>query len=339
MRPSGCVRTLLALLGGAAVAGCVHQGSVASETTAAARPNPRPGQIGHRGHEEWQGEYPSLKALDSLKVTARLAPPAGFLGNLAYDDEGGRLFLVSLGPPSNPTGSSALYEVDPKVGKVRRQAKLPFLGDLSSPVFIDGHLYQAVYHESKMYKIALEGRSFGKIVKEIPLPTLNDLKLTDESHPVPFIEFGGVTATPDKQIMIHADDVGEFITIDRESGKLLKRVRTLKALGGVTGTRGPSGTFYVIGNSNPRGSYCALSYPPSVSRSPLQKDISWALLDGDTGEVLASVRRQNSPAYASTVALVKHEAVTGAPYGRFVFLATGEEGILTLEWTPTSGAY
>jgi hypothetical protein len=145
--------------------------------------------------------------------------------------------------------------------------------------------------------------------------------------------------TPDKQIMFHADDVGELITIDRESGKVLKRVRTLKALGGIASAAGPDGKFYVIGNSDPRGSYCALAYPPAVSRSATQRDISWALLDGETGEVLASIRRQNSPAYASTISLVKHEDKAGSPYGRFVFLATGEEGILTMEWTPVKDAY
>ncbi|HVE84151.1 MAG TPA: hypothetical protein VND93_14940 [Myxococcales bacterium] len=317
------------------LAGCASQ-------QAAEKPaefvNPRPGQPGHRAHEEWQGQYPSLESLRAFKVTRTIAPPAGFLGNLAYDPAG-RLFLVSMGPPTNPSGPSMLYQLDPDSGKVTAQAKMPFQGDLASPVYIDGYLYQGVYHESKMYKVSVGARDFGAVVKTIPLPTLNDLKLADESHPVPFIEFGGVAVTPDKNIIFHADDVGELITIDRETGSILNRVRTLKALGGIASAKAPDGRFLVLGNSDPRGSYCALSYPPTVSRSAQQKDISWAVLDGQTGEVLASLRKQNSPAYASTIALVRHEAVDGAPYGKFVFLATGEEGILTMEWTPAKDSY
>jgi hypothetical protein len=324
-------------LGALGVAGCASQ--KAAEKSQEEFVNPRPGQPGHRAHEEWQGQYPSLESLRSFKVTRTIAPPDGFLGNLAYDTAGNRLFLVSMGPPTNTMGPSMLYQLDPESGKVVAQAKMPFQGDLSSPVYIDGYVYQSVYHESKMYKVSVGQKDFGAVVKVIPLPTLNDLKLPDESHPVPFIEFGGVAVTPDNNIVIHADDVGEFITIERETGKILNRVRTLKALGGIASARAPDGRMLVLGNSDPRGSYCALSYPPAVSRSAQQKDISWAVLDGQTGEVLASLRKQNSPAYASTIALVKHEAVKDAPYGRFVFLATGEEGILTMEWTPTKDSF
>jgi hypothetical protein len=186
-----------------------------------------------------------------------------------------------------------------------------------------------------MYKIAAGDRStLGRIEKVIPLPTLVDLKLGDEAHPVPFIEFGGVAVTPDKQILIHADDVGELIKLDRETGRILTRVRTLKALGGITLVAGENGRSYVLANSDPRGGYCALSFPPALSRTPEQRDISWALIDGDSGEVLASIRTQNSRAYASTVSLMKHERVEGAPYGRMTFVATGEEGLVTLQWTP-----
>src|SRR5438132_172817 len=38
--------------------------------------NPRPGQLGHRAHEEWQGAYPSLESQRSFKVTGHIAPPA-----------------------------------------------------------------------------------------------------------------------------------------------------------------------------------------------------------------------------------------------------------------------
>lgn len=296
--------------------------------------NPRPGQEGHRTHKEWQGDYPSLEALKDFKVVRTFEPPPGFLGNLAYDGEANRLWLVSLGPPTSQT-SSTLYEIAPDSGRVIRKTAMPFKGDLSEPVFANGYLYQSVFHESKMYKVSIDGpEPFGTIVKTIPLPTLNDLKLGDESHPVPFIEFGGVTLTPEKNLMIHADDVGELITMELETGKVLARVRTLKALGGISAVKTSEGRFLVLGNSDPRGGYCALSFPPALSRTPEQKDISWALIDPTNGEVLASIRTQNSRAYASTVELLKHDPMPGRPFGKMSFLATGEEGLVVLEWAP-----
>lgn len=302
--------------------------------------NPRPGQKGHTTHKEWQGAYPTLKTQNDFKVLKTFAPPDGFLGNLAYDAATGRLWLISVGPPTNPKGPSMLYEMDTESGRVRAQATMPFNGDLSEPVYADGFLYQGVFHESKIYKVSVnDPASFGAIVKTIPVPTLIDLNLIGESHPVPFIEFGGMAVTPDGNLMIHADDVGELITLDRETGKILTRVRTLKALGGITSVPGDGGRFYVLGNSDPRGGYCALSFPPALSRTPDQRDISWALLDPSTGEVLASIRTQNSRAYASTVELLAHESVAGTPYGRMTFLATGEEGVIVLQWTPSKDAY
>lgn len=323
---------------------CLFAGSLTALPLAAqqrpADDNPRPGQPGHNTHKEWQGAYPTLKTQNDFKVVRTFAPPEGFLGNLAYDSATGRLWLISVGPPTNPKGPSMLYEMDPQSGRVVAQAKMPFKGDLSEPVYVDGFLYQGVFHESRIYKVSVDDpATFGEVVKTIPVPTLVDLKLIDESHPVPFIEFGGMAVTPDKNLMIHADDVGELITIERETGRILSRVRTLKALGGITGVPDKNGRFYVLGNSDPRGGYCALSFPPALSRTPDQRDISWALLDSKTGEVLASIRTQNSRAYASTVELVGHEESPGAPYGRMTFLATGEEGVIVLQWTPSKDAF
>lgn len=70
---------------------------------------------------------------------------------------------------------------------------------------------------------------------------------------------------------------------------------------------GPKRELFVLANSNPRGGYGALSFPPALCRTPGQKDISWALVDGKTGEVLASIRTRNSRAYAATVAMMKSE--------------------------------
>jgi hypothetical protein len=217
---------------------------------------------------------------------------------------------------------------------------MPFKGDFGSPIYIDGFVYQGIFHESQVYKVDVRSRSaFGRIVKTVPLPTLNHLKLVDESYPFPFIEFGGVTTTPDKKLMLHSDDTGEFITVDPETGGMINRIATIKALGGITAVPGPNGEFFVLGNSDPRGGYCALSYPPESSRSPEQKDISWALLNGKTGEVLASINTPNSRAYASTVSLVSYERAGDDSYGRYTFLATGEEGILKIQWTPRKGAF
>lgn len=296
--------------------------------------NPRPGQPGHRPHKEWQGDYPTVEALQNFKVIRTIEPPKHFIGNLTYDMESGRLWLISLGPPASSNGPSMLYEMDISTGKILSQAKMPFLGDFGDPVFIDGYLYQGIFHESKMYKISVEKGTFGKIVETIPLPTLNDLNLVNESHPLPFIEFGGVGVTPDKKIILHADDVGEFIVIEPSTGALLNRVRTLKALGGLDAVASTKGEMLVLANSDPRGGYCALSFPPAISRTPEQKDISWALLNGRTGEVVASLRTQNSRAYAGTLAMMKYEPDSKTPFGRFTFLATGEEGILQIEWTP-----
>lgn len=300
--------------------------------------NPRPGEPGHEIHEEWQGEYPTPDSQQQFQVVRTLPLPDGFLGNMAADTESGRIWLISLGEPTG-NGPSMLYEIESMTGDVLAKAEMPFEGDLNSPVFIDGYLYQGVFHQSKMHKISVAPESFGQIVKTVDLPTLNDLNLVDESHPMPFIEFGGVAVTPDRQIVIHADDVGEFIKLDRDTGEILARTRTLKALGGIAAAGLGDGEYVVLGNSDARGGYCALSYPPELSRTPEQKDISWALLNGQTGEVLASIRRQNSRAYASGVALLKHAEVPGSPYGQFNFLATGEEGLLEIAWTPAAGAY
>src|SRR5207253_11412184 len=109
--------------------------------------------------------------------------------------------------------------------------------------------------------------------------------------------------------------------------------------GGITAVKGAKEDLLVIGNSDPRGGYCALSYAPALSRSPEQRDISWALLDGQTGEVLASIRTQNSRADASTVSLIKQEKIPNSPYGRYTFFATGGEGVLVIEWAPQKNAY
>lgn len=297
--------------------------------------NPRPGQDGHQAHQTFIG---SLTEQD-FKVTRIIAPPDGFRGNIAYSKDEKRLWIISLGPPSN-TEPSTLYELDAITGDIISKAAMPFTGDFGSPVYIDGFLYQGIFPESKLYKIDVNQKdSFGKIVKVVDLPTINDLKLLNESHPYPFIEFGGVTASPTGDLILHADDVAMFITVDKDTGKLLERVPTQKAMGGITSTQERDGAFYILANSDPRGGYCALEFGSVERRSPEQKDISWLVLDGQSGNTLASVRRLDSAAFAGTIALIDYNNVDGTPYGQFTFFATGEEGILEMEWTPSFNSY
>jgi hypothetical protein len=85
--------------------------------------NPRPGAPGHRAHIEWQGGYPKL-GTKALTVVATLRPPDGFIGNMTYNPAADRLYLISLGRPTNPNNSS-IYEMDASTGKILATAALP----------------------------------------------------------------------------------------------------------------------------------------------------------------------------------------------------------------------
>ena len=315
-----------------------------------------PGQQ-HEGHNpDNMKSEPATASRAEFKVLRSFSPPEGFIGNLTYDQKSGRLWLVSLGPPANTKGPSTIYEVDPADGRVLARAELPFKGVFGSPVYIDGYLYQGVFHESKMYKIVAGDRAnLGKIVQTIPLPMLNDLKLTNEEiYKFPFIEFLGVAVTPDKNILIHAADLGEFITLDRETGKVLSRVRTLKGLGGISGVPAVNNEFLILGNYDAEDAAGKAKVRRFVFRAPHpiiptkrtvvaiyawraeDKIVSWVVLDAKTGNPLASIDIPHSPVHASGTALIKHENVAGTPYGRFTFLAAGMDGILTIEWTPSN---
>ena len=286
-----------------------------------------------------------------FRVKSVTRPPDGFIGNLAYDRESGRLWLISFGPPANTRGSSTLYEYDLESGKVLAQAKMPFVGEFAAPVYIDGFLYLGVPFESKLYKIVAGDRAnLGQIVKTIPLPTLVDLSpLGEDVYRFPFIEFRAATVTPDKNILIHASALGEFITLDEETGKVISRVKTLNGVDGIAGVPDMSDGFLVLSNVDPADASLrkemrtflfrsAHGVIPPSTRRPDEKAILWSLLDAKTGNALASIERPKSATYASSTAYVKHEAVPGAPYGRFTFLLASEDEILTLEWTPRSGA-
>lgn len=303
-------------------------------------------------HDEHAGHHAApaqAGAPAAHRVTRVLNTIPGFKGNMTFDQESGRLFLISYGPPANIKGPSILYELEPQKGRVLRQATMPFTGELPSPVFLDGVLYQGVHHESKIYKVdARPGDEFGKILGEIRVPTLLEIGYDTEQHVFrfPFLSFKGMTKTPDNRLLIHAQDLGELVFIDPATGRFTHRVPTIKGLAGIAAVPGPRGEPLVLGNTDPiqaefdnevrRFMFRAAHTGPPVARYG-RKDLLWVLLDARTGEVLASLENLDSRAQAGSVTLLRHEPVEGTPYGRFVFFAVGEEGILQIEWTPERG--
>lgn len=315
---------------------------------------PQPADRDHKHHDE-MGHDPSHMAAapSEFQVKRVFRGPENFTGNLAYDPEGGRLWLLSFGPPANTKGPSTLYEVDPATGKVLAQTRMPFLGEFGAPVFMEGHLWVGVSVDSKLYKVAVGKSDFGKIVSSVALPTLNDLEFTtDEPFRFPFINFPNITATPDKQILLNAEDIGLLVKIDKETGKVLGQVTTMKGLGAAINVPGPNQEFVLLGNSDPEMALLKRDMrvfmfraahgftPPYAIRTEVPcskqgaRDISWVLIDPQTGELLASTMERCSRASAGSVALLKQEKLPGTRYGRYTFFATGEEGILTVDWVP-----
>jgi len=295
----------------------------------------------------------SIDATD-FKVTKVIKAPDNFMGGLAYDPASNRLWLLSVGPPANTKTSSILYELEPGAGRVIAQAKMPFLGEFGSPVFMDGHLYVGIPHASRLHKIAVSPASeFGKIVKTVRLPTLNDLNETfSEPFRFPFINFPGLAPTPDKKLVLHAEDLGLFLTVDPENGKLLNKVQTLKGLGGTAAATGPGGHPMLLGNADPETTALKRDMrvfmfrsahgftPPYAARTEEPcgrsdaRDITWALLDPASGEVIASTLDRCSRTKAGPIALVKQEQMQGFPYGQLTFLTVADEGVLTVQWKP-----
>jgi hypothetical protein len=291
----------------------------------------------------------------------RVTPmPAGFMGVWSYDPASDRMFLLSFGPPANTKGASTIYELDPESGKVIAEVRMPFLGECSSAVFMDGFIYAGVPHESKIYKVMAQDKaSLGKVVGSIPVPSLAELKLgPEEPFRFPFISFFGMVATPEHNLMIHAQEIGELITLDRETGKILNRAKTLRALGGMTPVPGPNGEFMLLANADPEAAALRAEMrrfmfrsnhgitPPSAVRPdmncgrPEARDIRWVLIDGQTGDLLAATTQQCVRTNAGSVALLGYEKAPGTRYGRFRFLAGGEERMIaTIEWTPSENSF
>lgn len=275
----------------------------------------------------------------------------GFKGGMTFDPESGRLFLISYGPPANIKGPSILYEMEPTEGRVLRTKVMPFEGELPSPVYRGGVLYQPVHHESKLYRIDVRpGPEFGAILGHVPLPGLDQIELAaDTVYRFPFVAFRGATRTPGGALLLHAQDLGELVEVDPETGRFVKRTPTLKGLGAIAAVPGggdADGRTLLLAASDPvqaefessvrRFMFRAAHTGPPVARR-YRPDVLWVLLDAGTGDVLASFESVSSRAEAGAVALLRREPVPGTPYGRLVFLAAGDEGLLELEWTPERG--
>jgi hypothetical protein len=302
-----------------------------------------------------------IAGAQEVKHLRALPAPEGFAGHLAYDSGAKRLWLISYGPPANKLGPSKVMELDPATGRVLAEAELPLLGGFGPPVAAGGFLYQPVNFESRIYKIALKDRSqLGRIEGTIPIPQVSDLRPGGsapgrEPLKFPWLEVSGIAAAPDGNLLLYAADLGEFITLDRDTGKVLKRAGTMKGLGGIASVTGPGGKFYVLANMDPDDAAARdkarrfdLRAPEVVpwkrskvtlfSHRPDRKIVMWILLDGESGEPLASVEDDPSPAFASGAVVSDFRPGGGDVYGRFTFFAMGPAGVLTMRWSPALGS-
>lgn len=296
---------------------------------------------------EHHAPAPSEEAA-GFRVVRVIHALTGFKGGMTFDADSGRLFLISYGPPANIKGPSILYEMEPAEGRVLRQKVMPFQGELPSPVYRDGILYQAVHHESKLYRVDVRpGPEFGTILGEVPLPGLDQIEHDSETvYRFPFVAFRGATRTPGGALLFHAQDLGELVEIDPETGRFTRRTPTLKGIGAIAALPDADGRTLLLAGSDPvqadfessvrRFMFRAAHTGPPVARR-FRPDVLWVLLDAGTGDVLASHESPDSRAEAGAVALLRREPVPGTPYGRLIFLAAGEEGLLEIEWTPERG--
>lgn len=300
----------------------------------------------HRGHT-----HPEVEGLRITRVTP--APPH-FTGNLTYDRGAGRLWLTSFGPPANTRGPSRLYEVDPASGRVLAQRTMPFLGEFGGAAHVSGRLYQPVPHESALYRVAAGAADdLGRIVDHLRLPTFDELPPGDgDVYRFPFIAFTGAAAAADGHIVLYAADLGELVTVDRETGAVRGRVKTSKGLAGITDVPGPPDQPLLLASFDPvdsafkqesrrfmfRATHGIL--PLETVRAegnygnPGQKTVTWVLLDPRSGEVLASTAEESTRLLVGSVAVLSREPVPGTRYGRLVALTMGEEGVMTVDWIP-----
>jgi hypothetical protein len=291
---------------------------------------------------------------DELKISKISRLPNQFVGNVVYSPEVNRLWLLSYGPPANTKGPSVLYELDPVNGKVITQTTMPFLGEFGAPAYLDNVLYVGIPYEAKIYKVSLDKKTPGQILGSIPVPSLADLKLNepDEPYRFPFLSFSSVLATPDKSLVLVADDTGYFVHLDKESGKILKKTPTIKGLDGAAVVSHGKEINLIIANQDPEAVLLKSDArrfmfrarhgftPPYAIRTetPCQRygarDINWNVLDPETGEMLSSTFQSCSRASAGSVSPISHQSLPGTRYGQFKFYAIGDEGLVTVEWIP-----
>lgn len=240
------------------------------------------------------------RAPDPVRVTRVTRVPEGFQGTFAFDRATGRLWLVSYGPPANTKGPSRIQELDPRSGRVLAQAELPFLGELATPVFLDGVLYQAVPYESKLYRVSVDRARFGAVEGSVPLPSMRDLATPDEMHVYrfPFVNFSGAAPTADGKLLMYAEELGELITLEPRTGRVVSRVPTLQSLRGVTMVNA-GGRQLVLAGADPTEAELkaqmrlfmfrsAEGIVPPSSADVRSRPTSGVLLDPASGEVLAS---------------------------------------------------
>jgi hypothetical protein len=376
MRREACVLGWLAL-----VAGCATPSGGAAP--AAEDPHAKHGaHAGHAGHAHHGNQndgtyaYPgatrkrasgvafyalggssvSLKPSNTtFRITRVLPLPDGFVGHLAYDAKGGRLWLVSYGPPANTRGPSTLYELDPATGRVLAQKALPFKGEFGAPLYRDGHLYLGIYHQRAIYQIAVDDRArLGEIVRTIQISSLNEMNLSAHKEKVfryPFFAFSALVGLPDGKLLTHSEELGELVTLDAETGKALRQVGTQPSLEGLCAVPGPNGETLLMGNTNPheyemRAYMRKFLFRGEASAAPMasapaveETGVIWMLVDPESGEVLSSIWHAPSRAKSGDAALIKHEKVPDTPYGRYELFALGQEGLLTIEWIPSNVAW
>ncbi len=316
--------------------------TAATQSAAEAAEAERHARMGH-------GAAATAEGLEIRKV---LRAPTDFVGNVAYDAASRRLVLTSFGPPANTKGPSFLYEIDPESGEVSERAKLPFLGEFGGGAIIDDALYQVVPYQSTLYKIDLRKAQFGQVVSSVKLPTLNDLKLDNDVYRFPFIAFTGAAAMPDGTLVLYASDLGELMTVDKQSGAIRRRVRTSKGLAGLAAVPFGDGRALLLASFDPIDSAFRQEQRRYMFRSahgilpletvraegnygnPGQKTVTWVLLDPETGEVLAVVATETTRLLAGSVAVASREDAPGTRYGRLTVWTTGEEGVLSAGWIP-----
>jgi hypothetical protein len=290
---------------------------------------------------------------DEFKVTASVPLPEGFVGNLAYDPAKDRLWLISHGPPASTRRPSTFFELDRHTGRVLVEKPLLFKGEFGAPALLDGFLYQGIYHQRKIHKIAVDGPRAGEVVDTIEVPPLSALDLRahkNQTFRFPFFIFSALAVLPGPELVTHSEDLGELVVLDPRTAAIVRQVSTQPSLAGLAAVPGPGGRTLLLANANPR-EFAMRDYqrsflfrgaapapPMTATGDPEENGINWLLVDPESGEVLASAWRSPPRAAAGAVALVKIAPEDGKPYGRMTFLALGKEGLLTVEWAPSSFA-